>query len=156
AAKVKKIAERRKGYGSLYHNQEEFSGILPCMPASSELLCMSAEDERLMWDILDFGTSCSFATVSKLDASSFSRDHQMGGVSVPWPLDDPSPTGHNPVGEVMADLPRPQTQDPRPATDSLEHCLPSEWPISNTDELGLSMPDAAEWLLFGGHLPEQL
>ncbi|KAF4226078.1 hypothetical protein CNMCM8980_008163 [Aspergillus fumigatiaffinis] len=54
ADRLRKIAERRKDYGSLYHNQEEFSGILPCMPASSDLPRMSAEDERLMWDILDF------------------------------------------------------------------------------------------------------
>lgn len=156
ADRLKEIAERRKGYGSLYHNQEEFSGILPCMPASSDLPRMSAEDERLMWDILDFGTSCSFAKASIFDASSSSPDHQMGGVSVPWPLDDSSPTRHDVVGEVMVDLPRPRTQEPRHATDSLDHCLPSEWPISNTDELGLAMPDAAEWLLFGGYLPEQL
>jgi hypothetical protein len=156
ADRLKRIAERRKDYGSLYHNQEEFSGILPCTPASSDLPRMSAEDERLMWDILDFGTSCSFAKASIFDASSSLPDHHMGGVSVPWPPEDSSLTGHDVVGEVMVDLPRPRTQEPRPSTDSLEHYLPSEWPISNTDELGLAMPDAAEWLLFGGYLPEQL
>jgi hypothetical protein len=154
--RLNKIAERRKDYGSLYDNQEEFSGILPCMPASSDLPRMSAEDERLMWDILDFGTSCSFAKASIFDASGSSPDQHMGGVSVPLPLDDSSPTGHDVVGEVMVDLPRPRAQEPRPATDSLEQYLPPEWPISNTDELGLALPDAADWLLFGGSLPEQL
>jgi hypothetical protein len=156
ADRLNKIAERRKDYGSLYDNQEEFSGILPCMPASSDLPRMSAEDERLMWDILDFGTSCSFAKASIFDASGSSPDQHMGGVSVPLPLDDSSPTGHDVVGEVMVDLPRPRAQEPRPATDSLEQYLPPEWPISNTDELGLALPDAADWLLFGGSLPEQL
>ncbi|KAF7167029.1 hypothetical protein CNMCM5623_000503 [Aspergillus felis] len=138
ADRLNKIAERRKNYGSLYDNQEEFSGILPCMPESSDLPRMSAEDEGLMWDILDFG------------------DQHMGGVSVLLPRDNSSPTGHDVVGEVMVDLPRPRAQEPRPATDSLEHYLPPEWLISNTDELGLAMPDAADWLLFGGYLPEQL
>ncbi|GFF88646.1 uncharacterized transcriptional regulatory protein C530.11c [Aspergillus udagawae] len=156
ADRLNKIAERRKDYGSLYDNQEEFSGILPCMPASSDLPRMSAEDERLMWDILDFGTSCSFAKASIFDASGSSSDQHMGGVSVPLPLDDSSPTGHDVVGEVMVDLPRPRAEEPRPATDSLDQYLPPEWPISNTDELGLALPDAADWLLFGGSLPEQL
>ncbi|GIK06660.1 hypothetical protein Aspvir_002310 [Aspergillus viridinutans] len=156
ADRLNKIAERRKDYGSLYDNQGEFSGILPCMPASSDLPRMSAEDEALMWDILDFGTSCSFAKVSIFDASCSSPDQHMEGVSVLPPLDDFFPTGHDVVGEVVVNQQTPRAQEHQQATNSLDRILPPEWPISDTDEMGLTMPDVPDWMLFGGYLPEQL
>ncbi|RHZ67197.1 fungal specific transcription factor domain-containing protein [Aspergillus thermomutatus] len=156
ADRLNKIAERRKNYGSLYGNQEEFSGILPCMPASTDLPRMSAEDEALMWDILDFSSSCSFAKTSLFEASRSSPNQHMGGVSVLPPLDDSFTSGHVVVGEAMDDQQTPRSQESGGPADSLDHILPPEWPISNTEELGLTMPDAADWMLFGGYLPEQL
>ncbi|KAJ9492526.1 hypothetical protein VN97_g710 [Penicillium thymicola] len=55
--KVNELAARHQNYGSLYYNQEGFSGALSKMPTPSNMPRMSAEDECLMWEILDFGCS---------------------------------------------------------------------------------------------------
>jgi hypothetical protein len=58
--RVNNLAARHQNYGSLFYNQDGFSGALSSMPTPSNLPRMSSEDEALMWDILDLTSSSGF------------------------------------------------------------------------------------------------
>ncbi|EAW13714.1 fungal specific transcription factor domain-containing protein [Aspergillus clavatus NRRL 1] len=149
STRLNELSFRRRKYGSLYENQEQFSGILPRMPTSTELPRMSAEDEALMWDILDFNSSCSFAQAFSL--GGLTSHNRIAGSQVldqgehAPPTQDQQATFVQPFSiQGMSSL-FETAMDPSP-----DAFLP------DGDDPGLSLSDTTDWLLFRGYLGEQL
>ncbi|KAL5356124.1 hypothetical protein BJX96DRAFT_94055 [Aspergillus floccosus] len=163
--RINKLSARRNNYGSLYYNQDGSFGVLPRMPTSSNIPRMSAEDEALMWDILDISSSSSFAEFPRLGdrlpqlqrpEDALMRSPENSIIAAPHEIfassadRRPSLAPHFPPGISPLPLVGPDTME--------DGAIP-EWPFTTREEsagLGPAMPDIPDWMLFGRYLPEQL
>lgn len=135
---MNELAARHQNYGSLFYNQDGFSGALSSMPTPSNLPRMSTEDEDLMWDILDLTSSSSFPEMPDI-ADSVSQNEEE---TVPDRHNSPGtptlPQGRSIIGDGA-----PQSVDGEPTT---------EWPLSSrmsTNPLAAVVPDIPDWMIFG-------
>lgn len=160
--KVNELAARHQNYGSLYYNQEGFSGALSKMPTPSNMPRMSAEDEGLMWEILDFGCSSGGDV-----AMSF------GDLAIPQNSQTQANEGH-PAQSRMSS--RPQRVGQQNKNDQRERLTPTlpnldeipepihegplpEWPFQTRgggDIMGAAMPDIPDWMILGDYMAEHL
>ncbi|KAF9889819.1 hypothetical protein FE257_006909 [Aspergillus nanangensis] len=166
--RVRELASRRKSYGSLYYNQDGFSGALPRMPTSSNIPKMSAEDEELMWDILDFSSLSRPCEISRLGDLIPAQDRQMDETNVSHSransMTATTEVVQDQLGGRRPSLP-PQFSTPGVLPLTRADSIPiaddsiSGWPFSNRtagDALGPAIPDIPDWMLFTDYVPEQL
>lgn len=151
---MNELSSRHQNYGSLYYNRDGYSGALSSMPTPSNIPRMSAEDEALMWDILDFGSSCSSAETTRLGDLVPVRDQQAGTEALDLPefrlplsphevrdrngyQSEPSAAGNNPSPPPYGRVPESVSEDPM-----------SAWPLADGNSNGaLDIPD---WMILGG------
>ncbi|KAJ5187917.1 hypothetical protein N7449_010911 [Penicillium cf. viridicatum] len=160
--KVNELAARHQNYGSLYYNQEGFSGALSKMPTPSNMPRMSAEDEGLMWEILDFGCS-----------SGGDVAMGFGNLAIPQSSQLQANEGHPAQSRMTS---RPQRVDQQNKNDQrglMTPALPNlneisepihegplpEWPFQTRgggDMIGAAMPDIPDWMILGDYMAEHL
>ncbi|KAJ5823803.1 hypothetical protein N7447_006143 [Penicillium robsamsonii] len=162
-SKVNDLAARHQNYGSLYYNQEGFSGALSKMPTPSNMPRMSAEDEVLMWEILDFGCSSGGDEAIKLGDLTISQESEVqankryvaqGRTSSRAQRRGQQNKGDQ-RGRVTPNLPGGLDQISGPMN---EGPLP-EWPFQtrgSDDVLGVAMPDIPDWMILGDYMAEHL
>lgn len=158
--KVNELAARHQNYGSLYYNQEGFSGALSKMPTPSNMPRMSAEDECLMWEILDFGCSSGGDV-----AISF------GNLAIPQGSQIQANEGHpvqsrmsrpQRVGQQNKDDQRRRLTPTLPNLDEISESIHEgplpEWPFQTRggDMMGAAMPDIPDWMILGDYMAEHL
>ncbi|KAJ5919418.1 Transcription factor [Penicillium verhagenii] len=133
--RVNELASRHQNYGSLFYNQDGFSGELSSMATPSNLPRMSAQDEALMWDILDL-TSCGSGP------QSITKPPATTSIAAEIPnLDTPAP-GEAVLGEVEPAIIDGAT---------------GEWPFEHRGlGLGTGVPDIPDWMIFGDFMSEHL
>jgi hypothetical protein len=151
--KVNELAARHQNYGSLYYNQEGFSGALSKMPTPSTMPRMSAEDEGLMWEILDFGCSSGGDAAMK-----------FGDLAVPRESKIQANEGH-PTQRVGQQNKKDQGGGMTPNLPNLhqmsesinEGTLP-EWPFQTRGggDVLAAMPDIPDWMILGDYMAEHL
>ncbi|OQE05207.1 hypothetical protein PENVUL_c026G04482 [Penicillium vulpinum] len=152
--KVNELAARHQNYGSLYYNQEGFSGALSKMPTPSNMPRMSAADESLMWEILDFGCSSGAETMnfgdlaipkeSKIQANRMPSRTQ----GVVQQNSDDQRGRMNPELPNLDQISTPINEGPFP-----------EWPFQTRnggDLIGAAMPDIPDWMILGDYMAEHL
>ncbi|KAJ5337578.1 hypothetical protein N7452_004306 [Penicillium brevicompactum] len=160
-SKVNELAARHQNYGSLYYNQEGFSGALSKMPTPSSMPRMSTEDEALMWEILDFGCS-----------SENNAPGKIGDLAVPHPnAMEPGKNTSTMVQGITGlsdngNIGRSESQNIRdhgpPAFDSIsdptgQSAFPG-WPFNTRsgDVIGPTIPDIPDWMILGDYMAEHL
>ncbi|KAE8148736.1 hypothetical protein BDV25DRAFT_168241 [Aspergillus avenaceus] len=152
--RVNELASRQKNYKSLYYNQDGYSGALSRMPTPSNIPRMSAADEALMWDILDFGSSSTSTEPVELAPS---QDHVMMSTShFPEHFLNPVTPGQGRQSSLAS---LPQMMSPMgPEQGSLGLDPMAEWSFStrNGDGLDAALPELPDWMVFGGYVSEQL
>lgn len=160
-SKVNELAARHQNYGSLYYNQEGFSGALSKMPTPSSMPRMSTEDEALMWEILDFGCSSENNAPGKIGdlAAPLSNAMQPGKttsimVQGITGLSDNGNTAHSESQNIRDHGP--------PAFDSIsdptgQSAFPG-WPFNTRsgDVIGPTVPDIPDWMILGDYMAEHL
>ncbi|KAJ5084918.1 hypothetical protein NUU61_009497 [Penicillium alfredii] len=145
--KLNELASRHQNYGSLYYNQDGYSGALSSMPTSSNIPRMSAEDEALTWDILDMGSS-----TSQLGDLIPNHDQEIGTGSPRFSDHSLAPISQGPIPHDISPL-HGSVQEP------ISHDSISVWPFSNgngCDALGAAMPDIPDWLMLEDYMAEHL
>ncbi|KAJ5256731.1 hypothetical protein N7478_012835 [Penicillium angulare] len=158
--RLNELASRHQNYGSLFYNQEGFSGQLSNMATSSNLPRMSTEDEDLMWDIVDLTSLSSSSNAPGLGGlGTKSRDDMHGyaqrGTNRPSSSDIGSGLH---IGATTAyDLTsiNPIEGEPRSAIAGET----SEWPFGNRAHHadigpGVLVPDIPDWMIFGDLINE--
>ncbi|KGO66312.1 Transcription factor, fungi [Penicillium expansum] len=158
--KVNELAARHQNYGSLYYNQEGFSGALSKMPTPSNMPRMSAEDEGLMWEILDFGCS-----------SGGDKAMNFGNLAIPQDIqaNEGHPAQRRPSSRIQrAGQQNKNDQRGRmtPSVPNLDEISESinegplpEWPFQardGGDMIGAAMPDIPDWMILGDYMAEHL
>ncbi|KAJ5374395.1 hypothetical protein N7517_006401 [Penicillium concentricum] len=160
--KVNDLAARHQNYGSLYYNQEGFSGALSKMPTPSNMPRMSAEDESLMWEILDFGCS-----------SGGDEAMKFGDLAIPQEIKMQANKGHVAQSRTSSRTQRGSQQNNNDQRGRVSPKLPNfdqisesinenplpEWPFQargNDDVIGAAMPDIPDWMILGDYMAEHL
>lgn len=131
------------------------------MATPANLPKMSAEDEALMWDILDISSSSGLARLGDLVPSPNRQ-------TVPH-LTEQAPS---PVAQDILDRPnREQGDAMRSQLSAPEMSLldgrvlalmaedPAGWSFpgrGNGDEFGNTVPDLPDWMMLSGDMPQQL
>ncbi|KAJ5184025.1 hypothetical protein N7492_001641 [Penicillium capsulatum] len=142
--RVNELAARRHNYGSLFYNQDGYSGALSSMPTPSNLPRMSEEDEALMWDIMDLTSLSSAAPTAEL--TDLVPLHGAGEIALEH---------HNTMAAVV-DAPEGSGM----ATDSPDVASsdPTSWPFANREDapFGTGVPDIPDWVIFGDFMSEHL
>ncbi|KAJ5206541.1 hypothetical protein N7491_002843 [Penicillium cf. griseofulvum] len=156
--KVNDLAARHQNYGSLYYNQEGFSGALSKMPTPSNMPRMSAEDEDLMWEILDFGCSSGGDEAIKFSDLAIPQEGRVQANEGHVARSRTSPRAgqqinYNQRGRISPD-PRNLDQISQPIN---EGPLP-EWPFQTRggDVIEAAMPDIPDWMILGDYMAEHL
>ncbi|KAJ5129051.1 uncharacterized protein N7443_006168 [Penicillium atrosanguineum] len=150
--RVNELAARHQNYGSLFYNQDGFSGALSTMPTPSNLPRMSSEDESLMWDILDL-TSSSFtqpASTARLapgNEEPITNEPDSPGQD----SDDEIPTKVQGQG---SDTPNFLVQSHHTLIGEASHPVEepsSDWPFSQrvSNNTLAAVPDIPDWMIFG-------
>ncbi|KAJ5897037.1 uncharacterized protein N7473_006436 [Penicillium subrubescens] len=160
--RINELAARHSNYGSLFYNQDGFSGALSSMPTPANLPRMSTEDEALMWDILDLASSSS--PLEATEASSLA------------PTRKKRKTTKQPVGRSrrksdlceQADLENTPTPGVPPHEDRAIEGLGvpmlndesiSDWQFpdrAGSNAPGSLVPDIPDWMIFGDFMSEHL
>jgi hypothetical protein len=164
--KVNELAARHQNYGSLYYNQDGFSGALSKMPTPSSMPRMSVEDEALMWEILDFGSS-----------SEGNNPANFGDLAIPHPHDTDAVQSLRNDGSTVTQGVSEQSKKAGkrgPTTQNLSnHGIPSidsmsdpiggspfpGWPFntrSGGDVTSPTIPDIPDWMILGDYMAEHL
>lgn len=158
------LAARHHNYGSLYYNQEGFSGALSKMPTPSNMPRMSADDEALMWEILDFGASSGGACRTQLGDLAIPRGRSTDletedGVEHNISRAGVSQQNGNFQGTSMAsNLPGQDLTLSDEISGTINEAPLPEWPLSGTgnDVMGAGIPDIPEWMILGDYMAEHL
>jgi hypothetical protein len=156
--KVNDLAARHQNYGSLYYNQEGFSGALSKMPTPSTMPRMSAEDEGLMWEILDFGCS-----------SGGDEAMKFGDLAIPQESRVQANEGHVAQNRTSSRTGQMNNYDQRgrmspnlrnfdQVSESINEGPLPEWPFQTRggDVIGAAMPDIPDWMILGDYMAEHL
>ncbi|KAJ5151320.1 uncharacterized protein N7482_010572 [Penicillium canariense] len=160
--RINELAARRNHHGSLFYNQDGFSGALSSMPTPSNLPRMSVDDEALMWDILDFASSSSPLAATEAPSPALTRKKRktpkhptgrstrQGDLHAPVDLESPgSAAAPSHSGPVLGEL-GSQLGNDEPI---------SEWDFpdrAGSHAPGLGVPDIPDWMVFGDFLSEHL
>lgn len=131
---MNELASRRQNYGSLFYNQDGFSGELSSMATPSNLPRMSAQDEALMWNILDLTSFDSEESITRPSSTAGLRaeSHTLEAVN----LGETVPVG------IRSDL--------------IEVATP-KWPFEERGTgFGSGVPDIPDWMIFGDFMSEHL
>ncbi|KAJ5170041.1 uncharacterized protein N7500_002824 [Penicillium coprophilum] len=155
--KVNDLAARHQNYGSLYYNQEGFSGALSKMPTPSNMPRMSVEDEGLMWEILDFG--CSSGGDEAIKFGDLAIPQKSGIRANEGPVAQRTQL----VGQQNNDDQRERMATNIPSLDHLSESINEgplpEWPFQSRgggDVIGAAMPDIPDWMILGDYMAEHL
>lgn len=160
--RINELAARHSNYGSLFYNQDGFSGALSSMPTPANLPRMSTEDEALMWDILDLASSSS--PLEAIEASS------------PAPTRKKRKTTKQPAGRStrqsdlrdQAELENTSTPDVPSHENGVIEGLGgpmlndesiSDWQFpdrAGSNAPGSLVPDIPDWMIFGDFMSEHL
>jgi hypothetical protein len=131
--RLNELASRRQNYGSLFYNQDGFSGELSSMATPSNLPRMSVQDEALMWNILDLTSFGSEENITIPPSTTGLRAETQN-------LEAPD-LGEMPIVEVGPGL--------------LQTATP-EWPFGRGTGFGHGVPDIPDWMIFGDFMSEHL
>ncbi|KAJ5966572.1 hypothetical protein N7481_013286 [Penicillium waksmanii] len=155
--RLNELAARHQDYGSLFYNQEGFSGALSSMATPSNLPRMSSQDESLMWDILDL-TSLGFNKTLEISAMKPRPDNEvstdeneMSRSSSDEDLEEdvePLNVPTHKTSRLGEEMSEPADEMPGP-----------EWPFSNqtgNNSIGSGVPDIPDWMIFGDLMTEHL
>ncbi|PLB53556.1 hypothetical protein P170DRAFT_435157 [Aspergillus steynii IBT 23096] len=160
--RVSELAHRRRNFGSLYYNQDGFSGALPRMPTPTNIPKMSAEDESLMWDILDISSSSGSGRLAQL-SDLVPSPHRQTGVRleqapsrVSQEIFDRSNREQSESMQAELSAPEMSLLDGRVLALMAEDPAGWSFPRSNNDEFGNAIPDLPDWMMSSGHMPEHL
>jgi hypothetical protein len=163
--KVNELAARHQNYGSLYYNQEGFSGALSKMPTPASMPRMSAEDETLMWEILDFGSSSECNETARLGNLALPRMETMTDIG------HRDSNGLSTTQRASQQLEnnsrkRPASQSfPNrgssifdPISDSIAESPFPSWPFNTRggDVVAPAIPDIPDWMILGDYMAEHL
>lgn len=161
--RINELATRHQNYGSLFYNQDGFSGALSSMPTPANLPRMSIEDEELMWDILDLTSSSSL--IESRDIHDLAP--QPGGdVTTNYSHSFKSPItstlqsrghDHEPGSSNFAS--QAESILGEEASSLIEHGSAGEWPFANrasNHAFGSGVPDIPDWMIFGDFMTEHL
>lgn len=132
--RLNELTSRRQNYGSLFYNQDGFSGELSSMATPSNLPRMSAQDEALMWNILDLTSFDSEESITRPSSTAGLRaeSHTLEAAN----LGETVPVG------IRSDL--------------IEAATP-EWPFAQRGTgFGSGVPDIPDWMIFGDLMSEHL
>ncbi|KAJ5612259.1 hypothetical protein N7510_005453 [Penicillium lagena] len=155
--RVNEIAARHRNYGSLYYNQDRYSGAHPSMPTTLNIPRMSDEDEALLWEILDL-SSFSDPVDMENQALSPSLDQDIG-------LSDSHPVDQLPISDVQgidqgSVVLSPSAKQLLAQIPECESEYPMRgWPFAGRngcDNLGEGIPGIPDWMLLDGYLAESL
>ncbi|KAL1846647.1 hypothetical protein Plec18167_004958 [Paecilomyces lecythidis] len=162
--RVNELASRHKNYRSLYYNGDGYSGALSSMPTPSNIPKMSAEDETLMWNILDLSSFPSGTEITNTIDTSPSQGQGMVTPDVHIPEQPILPTMPEETHALSGNQRIPvfqgvQSQD-TPLfyghnQGSIGQEPVSEWSFTNrssADQLGTAMPDIPDWLIVGEYM----
>ncbi|KAJ6003370.1 hypothetical protein N7451_005917 [Penicillium sp. IBT 35674x] len=132
--RLNELASRRQNYGSLFYNQDGFSGALSSMATPSNLPRMSAQDEALVWNILDLTSFNSEESITRPPSTAdLQAETQL--------LEAPG------LGESVQVGIR---------QGSVEAASP-EWPFEQRGTgFGSGVPDIPDWMIFGDFMSEHL
>lgn len=119
---------------------------------------MSAEDEAIMWDIFDFGSSCTTAETAHLVDLLGSND-QLAATDFLEPANSTAArrTPHS-RGEHQRTPGAPDFSVSLPgrrASESVDGNPISDWPLPDADD-GFWMPDIPEWMILGSDMGQDL
>ncbi|CAG8146482.1 unnamed protein product [Penicillium salamii] len=163
--KVNELAARHQNYGSLYYNQEGFSGALSKMPTPSSMPRMSPEDETLMWEILDFGCSSEGREPGKFGDLAIPHPDTIGdqtGTSNDMSTVAPGALGPSgKAGEGQSTNHSVRTHG-SPTFDAMSDSIGPgpfpAWPFNtrNGDVTGPTIPDIPDWMILGDYMAEHL
>lgn len=157
--RINELAARRNS-GSLFYNQDGFSGALSSMPTPANLPRMSTEDEALMWDILDFASSSSPLDATEAPSPTPTRNKRKKAerpterstrqrtLREQADLEDTLP-GARPANSTIEELVEPMVND-----GSI-----SDWQFSDrggSNVPGSLVPDIPDWMIFGDFMSEHL
>ncbi|CAI7658961.1 unnamed protein product [Penicillium glandicola] len=163
--KVNELAARHQNYGSLYYNQEGFSGALSKMPTPSSMPRMSAEDEGLMWEILDFGWSSGGHEATNFGNLAIPAIPQESKIQADegHPAQSTRSLGMQQVGQQNKDGQRGRMTPNLPNFDQISESINEgrlpEWPFQTRggdDVIGAAMPDIPDWMILGDYMAEHL
>ncbi|KAJ6104804.1 hypothetical protein N7523_011124 [Penicillium sp. IBT 18751x] len=152
--KVYELAARHQNYGSLFYNQDGFSGALSTMPTPSNLPRMSSEDEALMWDILDFISSSSFNKQANTERSANHHEETMinGPDALGQGSDDEDPaTGQGQGSVTPSFLAQDQELIGRASASRPVKEPSSDWLYSQQGghDAVAAVPAIPDWMIFG-------
>ncbi|KAJ5509822.1 hypothetical protein N7527_011965 [Penicillium freii] len=160
--KVNELAARHRSYGSLYYNQEGFSGALSKMPTPSNMPRMSAEDEGLMWEILDFGCSSGGDVAMRFGNLAIPQDSQIHA-NEGHPAQSRMSSRPQRVGRQNKTDQRGRLTPILPNLDEISESIHEgpfpEWPFQTRgggDMIGAAMPDIPDWMILGDYMAEHL
>lgn len=151
---MNELAARHQNYGSLFYNQDGFSGALSSMPTPSNLPRMSAEDEALMWNILDFTSSSSFpdgldvTDLTLQPQESTAKETRSLGESFTLDTHEQS-QAHGPEDSIFHDQGSSLLNGG--VSQPVDGNPPSQWPFGNrvsNNPLAV-VPDIPDWMIFG-------
>ncbi|KAJ5683559.1 hypothetical protein N7462_006724 [Penicillium macrosclerotiorum] len=165
--RVNELASRHQNYGSLFYNQDGFSGALSKMPTPSNMPRMSTQDEALMWDILDFASSSSPLEASEVpDAVPTRKKRRVSERTASKDSTPPNNEGHTfKHHEVLIESrkangpPSPHANIGQRETPLLNDESITEWDFSGRDVNnvpGSVVPDIPDWMIFGDFMSEHL
>lgn len=162
---MNELAARHQNYGSLYYNQEGFSGALSKMPTPSSMPRMSPEDETLMWEILDFGCSSEGREPGKFGDLAIPHPDTIGdqtGTSNDMSTVAPGALGPSgKAGEGQSTNHSVRTHG-SPTFDAMSDSIGPgpfpAWPFNtrNGDVTGPTIPDIPDWMILGDYMAEHL
>jgi hypothetical protein len=161
---VNELAARHQNYGSLYYNQEGFSGALSKMPTPSNMPRMSTDDEALMWEILDFGASSGGAAEAQFGDLAIPRGRSIELKAGQRVENNTGPAGMsqrngNGQSDLMAsNLPGQSISLPDQLSGPINESPFPEWHFSGSgnDVVGAGIPDIPEWMILGDYMAEHL
>ncbi|KAJ5662935.1 hypothetical protein N7507_003666 [Penicillium longicatenatum] len=131
--RLNELASRRQNYGSLFYNQDGFSGELSSMATPSNLPRMSVQDEALMWNILDLTSFGSEESITIPPSTTGLRAETQNV--------EPPNLGEMPLVGVGPGL--------------IQAATP-EWPFGRGTGFGHGVPDIPDWMIFGDFMSEHL
>lgn len=139
--RLNELASRHQNYGSLFYNQDGFSGELSNMATPSNLPRMSTEDETLMWNILDLTSFASPETEPLAETVTRGTSWYETVLESDSAMAAPSHT-----------TPRHHGEPPMPVGAT------PEWSLSPRANyaLPIGVPDIPDWMIFGDFMNEHL
>ncbi|KAJ5090964.1 hypothetical protein N7532_009648 [Penicillium argentinense] len=159
-SRINELASRHQNYGSLFYNQDGFSGALSSMATPSNIPRMSSEDEELMWDILDFTSFRSSQPADITQMAPFSEKETAANTN------EMSSTSDEELDEDVDDESSGigmTSQRGSTLGDGVSHLggeTPgSAWPFNSRtggNTFGSGVPDIPDWMIFGDLMTEHL